>query len=203
MAEDSSDTSGDPARARNDEAPGWRAQLAQAVQDGNSQTMFLRQQVGQLHGAVSQLYDAVSAQCVQLQKSDAALVQELQRLQTGGPQRAMAGVYAKLFRDLITLINELDSLVGVAEQGMKASGDDSWLMALRIVRDRFEKVLRDWGCTPIEVRVGEDEFNPEIHEAVAPAATTPSRNSNKIVGVHRRGWEFGGTLLQYPQVHVD
>lgn len=183
--------------------PEWQTQIAQAVQDGNSQTMFLRQQVSQLHGAVSQLYEAVSAQCVQLQKSDDAVLQEMQKLQTGGPQRAMAGVYAKLFRDFVTGMNELDALVELAEKNAKASGDDSWLMALRIVRDRFEKVLRDWGCAPVEIRVGQDEFDPEIHEAVASTAANAGRGSDKIVGVQRRGWRFGDTLLQYPQVHVD
>jgi molecular chaperone GrpE (heat shock protein) len=203
MVNDSPDTPTDAASAQDGEPPEWGARVAQAVQDGNSQTMFLRQQVSQLHNAVSQLYDAVSAQCVQLQKSDTALVQELQRLQTGGPQRAMAGVYAKLFRDLIAIMNELDALVRVAEKGMKESGDDSWLTALRIVRDRFENVLRDWGCTPIDVRLGEDEFDPEIHEAVASPQGAPGRSSNKVLGVQRRGWAFGDTLLQYPQVHVD
>lgn len=196
------DGTANPADAAQD-GPEWSAQIAQAVQDGNSQTMFLRQQVSQLHGAVSQLYDAVSAQCVQLQKSDSAVLQELQKLQTGGPQRAMAGVYAKLFRDFVTGMNELDALVELADKNAKASGDDSWLMALRIVRDRFEKVLRDWGCTPVEIRIGQDEFNPEIHEAVASTAANAGRGSDKIVGVQRRGWSFGDTLLQYPQVHVD
>jgi molecular chaperone GrpE (heat shock protein) len=179
------------------------ARIAQAVQDGNSQTMFLRQQVGQLHEVVNQLYGAVRAQCLQLGESDAAIIKELQKFQTGGPQRAMAGVYAKLFRDLIKHMNELDHLVGLAENAGTAMPDDSWVNALRIVRDQFERVLREWGCNPVETKPGQQEFDPEIHEAVASAdAVQTSSGENRIIAVRRRGWAFGDTLLQHPQVIV-
>ena len=203
MSDDLSNESAAFKQSADGEGADWSAQLAQAVQDGNNQTVFMRQQVGQLFNAVNQLYGAVSAQCTQLRDSDNALLQELQKLQTGGPQRAMAGIYAKLFRDLIKPMNELDSLVAVAEKDEQTSSDDSWLLSLRIVRDLFEEVLRDWGCSPIEIRIGQDEFNPEIHEAIAADNAAERSSNNKITAVQRRGWMFGDTLLQFPQVRVD
>jgi molecular chaperone GrpE (heat shock protein) len=179
------------------------AQIVKAVQDGNSQTMFMRQQVGQLFTAVSQLYDAVKAQCVQLRDSDAAVVHELQKFQTGGPQRVMAGVYAKLFRDLLKPMNELDDLVAVAANAKGAASGESWLHALQVTRDQFEKVLREWGCVPVEINIGQQEFDPEVHEAVVRTDPTPPSHSNCITAVRRRGWIFGTMLLQHPLVVVD
>jgi molecular chaperone GrpE (heat shock protein) len=101
-------------------------------------------------------------------------------------------------------MNELDDLTAVAEAAKDAVPDNSWRNALRVMRDQFEKVLRDWGCVPVEIKVGQQEFDPEIHEAVAQAdSMQQSHNSNRITAVRRRGWTFGDTLLQYPQVIVD
>lgn len=88
--------------------------LCQDMGNVSGQGAFLRQQVSQLYEAVRQLYDAVGTQCRQLLESDGALQQELQRFQTGGPQRAMAGVFHKLFRDLVRHVAELDELLALA-----------------------------------------------------------------------------------------
>ena len=169
------------------------------------QGAFLRQQVSQLYEAVRQLYDAVGAQCRQLLESDQGVRQELQRFQTGGPQRAMAGVFHKLFRDLVRHVAELDELLALADGHPPAEAEMAWLGSVRILRDRFEMLLKDWGCTPIAVAVGQEEFDPEIHEA-APAEPRRSHagvRENVIVQVRRRGWTLHGQVLVLPQVVVS
>ena len=202
---DGDSTAGPDDSVRRSEEADWRAEALKTLQDGVSQNAFLRQQVGQLFDAVRQLYGAVSAQCVQLRDTDNAVLGELQKLQTGTAQRAMAGVYAKLFRDLLKHMNQLDDLVVLGGKDATGGIDPSWLLAVRVARDHFETILRDWGCTPVDVRVGEDEFNPEVHEAV-PSAESPHAGSpgrNVVVELRRRGWALSGNILQHPLVLVD
>ncbi len=178
--------------------------LDQSLQDLGGSNAFLRQQVSQLYEAVRQLYGAVSAQCSQLTESDRMIVDELRKFQTGGPQRAMAGVYAKLFRDLIQHMNQLDDMIRLAEQGSNDASVKSWIESVRVARGGLETVFTDWGCTAIVVRLGEDRFDPEVHEAVrSDGAEGASDGGDRIARVMRRGWLFGGTVLQYPQVLVN
>lgn len=149
-----------------------------------------------MDAALRQLDVTLRAQAVQSRASDMAVLQELQKLQSGGAQRAMAGVYNKLFRDLLKHMNELDELVATAMQ----SGDAAWANAIAIARDRFEAILRDWGCTPVDVRVGEEQFDPERHE---PAAVAGQGAQMRIREVRRRGWRSGGDVLQLPLVVVE
>lgn len=183
---------------RGGETPGIGLDVVtKALEDNTGQAAFLRQQVGQLHTAVTQLYGAVQAQCVQLRDSDQALLQELQRFQTGGPQRAMAGVYVKLFRDLLRHMNQLDDMVALASG--PGALDPAWSNALRVERDHLEKILKDWGCQPMNIRIGEDEFDPERHEA-APEEVGVDSASHRIAAVRRRGWLLADTVLQHPLV---
>ena len=176
--------------------------LARAVSELGGQNAFLRQQVGQLNEAVRQLYDAVGVQCRQLLESDRALLQELNRFQTGGPRHAMSAVFHKLFRDLAAHVSALDDLVAGAQL---AQAEPAWLDALRVLRDRFEKTLVDWGCKPVAIAVGADEFDPEIHEAAVagPGEIPADAPPNVIVKVHRRGWKLHDHVLQHPLVVVS
>ena len=181
------------------------ARLEQVLQDVSGQSAMLRQQSGQMYEAVRQLYGAVSAQCVQLRDSDLALLDELQKFQTGGPQRAMAGVFYKLFRDLLKHMNQLDELVRQGDRGAQGEAERPWMAATRVARDGLESILRDWGCVPLAIKEGEDEFDPEVHEAVPDGgrAGVSSSDGNRVVSVVRRGWQLSGVLLQHPQVIVN
>jgi molecular chaperone GrpE (heat shock protein) len=160
----------------------------------------VREQIARLEEAVHQLDTMVRAQSVQSRASDLAVLQELQKLSTGGAQRAMAGVYNKLLRALLGHMNELDDLVAAAHHEGNGNGKDAaWWNAIAIARDRFEAILRDWGCTPLDVRIGEEEFDPERHEPAAPAGG----GTNTIREVRRRGWRSATDVLQLPLVVVD
>lgn len=182
-----------------------QAKLLQGFQDAYGQNAFLRQQTSQLIDSVRQLYGAVSAQCVQLRDSDQAIQDELKRFQTGGPQRAMAGVFHKLVRDLLKHMNQLDDLTRLTETGDHSDSERPWMEAIRVARGNLESILGEWGCIPLPISVGRDAFDPEIHEAVASAASSlpPSSDGNRVAEVVRRGWLLSGTLVQHPQVIVN
>jgi molecular chaperone GrpE (heat shock protein) len=172
--------------------------LGQQFADLAGQNAFLREQIGTLYGAVR-------AQCTQSRDSDAALQSELRKFQTGGPQRAMAAIVHKLFRELLGHMAQLDELVALGGQAEPHAAAQPWIDALRIGRDRFEQILKEWGCTPVVVRVGEEEFDPENHEAVPsdPGEIPDGTPEHIIVRVHRRGWKLHDHILVHPQVVVS
>ena len=89
-----------------------------------------------------------------------------------------------------------------------ATADDAdlspeWSAALDALRDRHEATLAAWGCVPIEIAVGSQQFDPDIHEAVEPLSgeKVPAGNKkNTIVRVRRRGWKLHDHILQLKAV---
>lgn len=148
-------------------------------------------QMGQLIGGWAQ----------QMQQSSKALGDELQKFQTGGTQRAMAAVFHKLFRELAAFANQMDDVVS----GAGAAGlPPDWMDALRLMQGRLEELLKSWGCTPVAIELGKDEFDPEVHESVAaqPGDVPEGMPEHTIARVLRRGWRLHDALLHHPQVVV-
>jgi molecular chaperone GrpE (heat shock protein) len=157
------------------------------------QVTLLRHQVLQQLGGLGGL----------LGQQAAAVKAELDVFRTGGPKHAMAAVFHKLFRDLVGHMNALDEMAdGHAVENPAAA---EWQRAFQIARQRFESFLVDWGCEPIKVEIGRDQFDPDIHESI-PAGDIeipPGTEANVILAVKRRGWRLHGTIIQYPLVMVS
>lgn len=150
----------------------------------------------------SQLGQVVGAAGQQIMQASRALEGELQKLQTGGPQRAMAAIFHKLFRELTAFSGQLDDLVHAATEAGLAT---EWLDALHLSQGRLESLLKSWGCVPIAIRTGADEFDAELHEADAalPGEVPPGTPDNIIVKVRRRGWQLHDAILSHPLVVVS
>lgn len=103
------------------------------------------------------------------------------------------------FNFLTTLLPVLDNL----NLAVAASETDPSVEHLRDgvigTARSFERALIDVGVEPI-ASVGSD-FDPELHEAVDMAETTPE-NDGKIVAEYSRGYRFGGRLLRPARVQV-
>lgn len=177
----------------------------QMLQDLTGLTTFMNQQLTQVRGAVQQLYDAVGAQCRQLLESDTTLQGELQRFRTAGADQLMAGLLHKLFEDLIRQMNELDDMVALGASTERPDGEMAWVESIRIHRDQFETILMKWGCRPIDIEVGRDEFDPDFQEAAEaqPGDIPEGMAENIIAKVRRRGWRFQDIPLQHPIVVVS
>ena len=184
-----------------------RHHLYSTVDSVNGQQALMRQQVGAMYEALRQLWQGVQTHVVQSQEDDKSLrqlvVTELGKFQLDGPQRAMAGVFAKLFRDLIKHMDALDDLLTHARDE-KAGLDPEWVESIRIMQKGLEATFSDWGCTATPVDVGKEHFDPEHHEAVEPqpGEVPDDAKHEVIVKVHRRGWQLRGQVLRHPQVVV-
>ena len=152
------------------------------------------QQLGEL-GAHLQQNSAV------VQQQGVAVQQTMRQFQTGSAKRAMAAVFHKLFADLLGMMDGFDELL----TDTAPPGTDPWLDSLRIAATRFEAILGDWGCTPIGVQVGVDEFDPEVHESAeaAPGEIPEDAPENRIVKVRRRGWQLHDQPIRFPVVVVS
>ncbi len=168
------------------------------------QNAVIGQQMGQVYSAVRQLYDAVSVQCNQLLASDTALLGELERLQTGGPQRAMAGLFHKLMRDLVDQVAHMDEVLEAANGQAADQAAQPWIEAIRIIRDGLEDCLGQWGCHAMPVEAGKELFDPGLHQAAEPLPdeALPACPPGVIAKVRRRGWKLNDYVLVYPQVLV-
>jgi molecular chaperone GrpE (heat shock protein) len=142
----------------------------------------------------------------QLQAATQNLQQEIGKLQTGGPQRAMAGLFFKLFRELVEHVNRLDDILNLdGSNDQNVEHDGHWRRAVETLRAHLEGILASWGVKPVFPDVGKELFDPEKHEAV-PAEegeVTEEIPPNIIIHVRRRGWQLQEQILQFPQVVVS
>ncbi|MGD2088739.1 MAG: nucleotide exchange factor GrpE [Candidatus Aminicenantes bacterium] len=141
----------------------------------------------------------------QLKQSEEKLLGELKKFQLEKPQRAMFSIFNKLFRDLLSHMNHMDELLKDEKITGKSENELAWIKALKVLCGHLESILREWGCFPMAVKEGEEQFDPEIHEAVKAIGEEieSSLPENIIVKVRRRGWKLHDQILQYPQVVVS
>lgn len=77
---------------------------------------------------------------------------------------------------------------------------DSVVEGLRLIRGRFNEVLRSNGVTPFE-SVGQP-FDPMVHEAMSVIDTDDERQSDIVYAAEQRGYLMNGELLRPARVSV-
>jgi len=154
---------------------------------------------------VIHLSNTVYTHTDQLRQSEEKILGELKKFQLEKSQRAMISVFNKLFIDLLDHMNHLDDLLKNEDPIERDEKEAAWIKALEVLRNQYESVLKEWGCTPIPIKIGEEQFDPEIHEAVESDGESidPSCPRNVIIQIHRRGWRLHDQILQFPQVIVS
>ena len=177
-------------------------ELLNRVSNLEAQQQFLLQHV-------TYLLQAVNRQSNVLSESEDLLRTELMRFQTGGPQRAMASIFYKLFRDLLKVMNQLDGLASLGNSGERTEEEQPWIQALKMLHGQMEFILHEWGCVEMAVEPFVTQFDPSFHEAAPADEETPACDpsgkeipQNTVVKVEQRGWVLQDTILQYPQVVV-
>jgi molecular chaperone GrpE (heat shock protein) len=138
----------------------------------------------------------------QIGQLDEKILQEFKKLQSRSVQQAMASVFHKFFKDLIGVMNNMDDLLSVSNDQINPENMNPWLESVKILRSSLEAVLIDWGCVPVKVVPGQDQFDPEFHQAIGVHTENENdkKPENTILKVQRRGWKVQETIIQYPQV---
>jgi len=177
-------------------------QLSEMVKTIKSQNEFLLQQIGHILQKFNQQTDL-------LENNQNEIKGEFKRFQTGGPQRAMAAIFYRLFRDLLKLMNQLDELVLLEDSGEHTREELDWIRSLKMLHGHLEFILTEWGCEIMDISPFQTPFDPDLHEAVPPEEEKPTHKpqgkkipEGTIIKVKQRGWILQGTILQYPRVVV-
>jgi len=82
---------------------------------------------------------------------------------------------------------------------MKKNKEDEMAKGIQLIYDKFKNTLNKEGLKEIEVKQG-DEFNPEIHEAIAQIPAPKKKLKNKIVDTVEKGYQLGKKIIRFPKV---
>jgi molecular chaperone GrpE len=105
-------------------------------------------------------------------------------------------------REKVDFIAELLPVLDNLQQAVEVAKDDPSnpiVEGLRGVLANFESSLAGAGVEPIEAI--NEEFNPELHEAVEISAVEPEMDG-RVVGEYSRGYRIGDRLLRAARVKV-
>ena len=101
-----------------------------------------------------------------------------------------------LFHELITVADHMHLALSATPESMKNSPEGkNFLMGMQAIQASLEMAFRSQGVQFIEPK-GSDEFDPELHEAVA--TDSPQKSLEMI----RRGYRLGNQILRPAQVHL-
>lgn len=103
-------------------------------------------------------------------------------------------------RTLLTMLDVLDDFDRAVESMEHATDLDAVCEGVLLVRDKFRMALRSEGVHEMEV-IGE-EFDPDLHEAVAMSDVEEPDSKGKIIDCLLKGYILNGQVLRHPKVVV-
>jgi len=101
----------------------------------------------------------------------------------------------KVIKNLLPVLDDFER--AIAE--MKKNKEDELVKGVELIYDKFKKTLEKEGLKHIEVKPGED-FDPEIHEAIAQVPVQDEKMKNKIVDTVEQGYQLGNKIIRFPKV---
>lgn len=110
--------------------------------------------------------------------------------------------------DMIQAANEqlIRSLLPVADDFERAEKSfreksDKDAEGFSLIRNKFRKVLEQYGVKPMEISSGAD-FNPDLHEAITQVPAPEEGLKGKIVDVVEKGYLLNEKVIRYAKVVV-
>jgi molecular chaperone GrpE len=111
---------------------------------------------------------------------------------------------------ILQLLPILDNFHISTDHVPKEQKDTPWVVGIMHIQKQLESILTTYGVTEIKTKVG-DEFNPEIHEAVAndqgtinkEQKTESKEQKNKIAKIIQRGYKMDNKVIRPARVIVE
>jgi len=101
----------------------------------------------------------------------------------------------KVIKNLLPVLDDFER----ALNEMKKNREDELVKGVELIYDKFKKTLEKEGLKEIEIEKGQD-FDPEIHEAIAQVPVGDEEMKNKIVDVVEQGYQLGNKIIRFPKV---
>jgi molecular chaperone GrpE len=95
----------------------------------------------------------------------------------------------------------LASLLPILDDFDRAAKNDSLSEGAALIHQKLVQMARLKGLVGIETKVG-DDFNADIHEAVAEIPAASDELKGKIVDILEPGYSLGERIIRYAKVVV-
>ncbi len=103
----------------------------------------------------------------------------------------------EILADLLDVVDNLDRAIESARQ---SASPDALLQGVEMVRRQFLAKLEGFGVKRIEAE--DQQFDPEVHEAVTTVPAATPDHDGVVVGVIRHGYRIGDDVLRPASVAV-
>ena len=100
-----------------------------------------------------------------------------------------------LMKNLLPILDDFER----ALVELKKNKEDELVKGVELIYEKFKKTLEKEGLKHIQVNKG-DDFDPNIHEAVAQVSVEDKKMKNKIIDVVEQGYQLGQKNIRYPKV---
>ncbi len=100
-----------------------------------------------------------------------------------------------IIKDLLPVLDDFERAISE----MKKNKEDEMAKGVSLIYDKFKNTLAKAGLKNIEVHKG-DNFDPEIHEAIAQMPVQDEKLKNKVVDVVEKGYQLGPKNIRFPKV---
>jgi molecular chaperone GrpE len=98
-------------------------------------------------------------------------------------------------RDMMSaLLPVLDDFDRAAKNGALSEGTT-------LIHHKIAHTLKSKGLVSLDAKAG-DEFNPDVHEAVAEIPAPTEETKGKIVDILEQGYSLGGKIIRHAKVVV-
>lgn len=103
-----------------------------------------------------------------------------------------------MLKGVLTVADTVERALNHAHSQKDKTDISSWQTSLELIQKELDMYLSSQGVTKIEVK---DEFNPELHEAIA-SVSAPGKLSGTVVDTVRTGYLLNGMVIRPVQVTV-
>jgi len=100
-----------------------------------------------------------------------------------------------VIKNLLPILDDFER--AIAE--LKKNKEEEVVKGVELIYDKFKKTLEKEGLKQIEIKKS-DEFDPEVHEAIAQVPVEDENMKNKIVDVVEQGYQLGNKIIRFPKV---
>ncbi len=103
----------------------------------------------------------------------------------------------KIIINLLPVLDDFER--AIAE--MTKNKEDEMAKGVQLIFDKFKNILSKEGLKEIIVKQG-DEFDPEIHEAIAQIPAPKKKLKNRIIDTVEKGYQLGKKVIRFPKVVI-
>ncbi len=102
----------------------------------------------------------------------------------------------------LQILPVIDNFRSATEHIPEEQKEVPWVTGIMYIQKQLEDILKENGVTEMEVKIG-DEFNPNLHEAIADNTKDEKEFSNKIARVILKGYKLGEKVIRPARVVVE